>query len=218
MKGSDTSNKHITAQVINKHIILLINGKTEKMKKLVGQENVGGYKVLLLSWLSVAFCHCFLSWTHDIVTRKLRAESQPNQPPAPAGGKCFVYTLTQPTPFTPAFTLHHCERWGVGGKRKKKRKEEVFITRVKRSLPGMGVGEEKVEELVAACLRAWLPIQTYFPRPQRQDSLFPEAGTDWARQDQISPEYPVPQHSKVLLPIVCPDQPWRKARLACSRW
>lgn len=74
MKGSDTSNKHIMAQVINKHIILLINGKTEKMKKLEGQENVGGYKVLLLSWLSVAFCHCFLSRTHDIVTRKQSRE------------------------------------------------------------------------------------------------------------------------------------------------
>jgi hypothetical protein len=63
--------------------------------------------------------------------------------------------------------------WAGRGRREKRK---VLITRVKSSLPGMGAGEEKVGALVPACLRAWLPIQTCFPRPQRQNSLFPETG------------------------------------------
>lgn len=104
---------------------------------------MGGYKVLLLSWLSVAFCHCFLSRTHDIVTRKQSAESQPKQPPAPAGGKCFVYTPTQPTPFTLPFTPHHCELWGVSGKRKKREKRKCSSPGLKEAFLAWEWGKRK---------------------------------------------------------------------------
>lgn len=100
---------------------------------------------------------------------------KPAQPPAPAGRKGFLYTLTLPSPLlwpSPS-TIVNSRMWAGRGRREKRK---VLITRVKSSLPGMGVGEEKVGELMPACLYAWLPIQTRFPRPQRQNSLFPETG------------------------------------------
>lgn len=121
---------------------------------------------------------CFLPLFPQLNTlhcHQMTAESQPSQPPAPAGRKGFLCTLTLPSPLlwpSPS-TIVSSRMWAGRGRREKRK---VLITRVKSSLVGMGVGEEKVGELVPACLRAWLPIQTCFPRPQRQNSLFPETG------------------------------------------
>lgn len=90
-------------------------------------------------------------------------ERKPGLPPAPAGRNC-AYTFLLPAHFTLPFAPDQYEIWGNGWEREGNKREEGFINSVKGSLPGTGVREEKVKELVPAnpqhmaaysCLLPW---------------------------------------------------------------
>lgn len=135
MKGSNVSCKHIPALVINNHRILLINGKTEKELKSEDRKTWVGVQGVT-SELSLS---CFLATVSS-------AESRKPTPPSTcsSGKKRFSAHFDSAKPFTrpSPSTIVSSRMWAGGGRREPRK---VLITRVKRSLPGMGLWKRKWE-------------------------------------------------------------------------
>lgn len=212
MKGSDVSCKHIPALVINNHRILLINGKTEKELKSEDRKTWVGVQGVT-SELSLS---CFLATVSSAESRKPSTCS--------SGKKRFSAHFDSAKPFTrPSPSTTVSSRMWAGRGRREMRK--VLITRVKRSLPGMGLWKRKWESWCQAASPHGCLFKLAFLGHKDKTHCFLSlgciAGTNRACQDQIFPKAPsriaFTQHPKIPLPIVCPGQPWKRTRLGCSR-
>lgn len=120
-----------------------------------------------------------------------------------------MYTLTQPAPFTLAFTLHHCELWGVGEKRKKREKRKCASPGLKETFLAWELGKRKWKDWcqpasVHGCLfkLAFLATKTRLTVsqgwPVLQELMEPARTRSLHKQP---PEYPVPNTPRSCYPL-----------------